>query len=90
MDIKIGKHPGYGYFLRIHTSDESNLSSDEDIINYFNLPQKYWFDKLLSYTSAEMHSMGVYFIKKEDCEDVQQWVEDNLDYFLILRKLGGE
>jgi hypothetical protein len=88
-NILIGHDSYCGYYLIINPSGEHpQITADDMIIDYFNLPENYWFDNLAKFNSVLSEDDEIYFIKEEDCKKAKQWVEDNLDYFLILKKLG--
>jgi hypothetical protein len=85
------------YFLIIEVVMENDydneyerriLTFDKEIIKFFNIPEKYYFNTLLGFNATYMEE-ELYFKNKEDAIKTKQWFEDNLDSFLIAKKLEG-
>lgn len=79
-----------GYYLFLVFNNGDIATSDREIIEYFNLPDNYWYDNLLKLNGFHSKYKEIYFRNEQDTINAKQWIIDNLDYFLILRKLGGE
>lgn len=104
--IKRDEQLNYFLCMYINTKSHSRFSAgSHGIVEYFNLPEQYLYDNFSKFNGfiikKELYRSSngncskiivddIYFHTLQDIEKAKQWLINNLEYFLILKKLEGE
>ena len=74
----------YGYYIKLNS-----IASDNRIINILGLEKEFYYEKGIEY-NGKLIDDSLYFTQCTDCLEFKKWLEQNIDSFLITKKLMGE
>jgi hypothetical protein len=74
-----------GYYIML-----DKMSDDKIITEYLGITIKFYFEKAIEFGGKIRYSTNLYFRYKRDANKFKEWLEKNIDSFLIAKALVGD